>query len=118
MRKFLLTIFLVLISFYTHAEENLLISDIKVEGLQRIDPGLVFSNIPFEINDSIDEVNVSETIKLLYRTGQFRNISIEQEGSKVIIIVNEKILIHPLYILFLWFSAPKLCQKDKEATPE
>ena len=96
MRKFLLTIFMLLIGFSSYAAENLLISDIKVEGLQRVEPGLVFSNIPFEINDSIDEVNVSETIKLLYRTGQFRNISIEQEGSKVIIIVNEKPVISEL----------------------
>jgi len=96
MRKILLTIFMLLMGFATYAAENLLISDIKVEGLQRIEPGLVFSNIPFEINDPIDEVNVVETIKLLYRTGQFRNISIEQEGSKVIIVVNEKPVISEL----------------------
>ena len=96
MRKFILIMVTILISFSAHAAENLLISDIKVEGLQRVEPGLVFSNIPFEINDPLDEVNVSETIKLLYRTGQFRDISIEQEGSKVIIIVNEKPVISEL----------------------
>ena len=111
MRKFLLTIFLVLISFYNHAEENLLISDIKVEGLQRIDPGLVFSNIPFELNDPIDEVNVSETIKLLYKTGQFKDISVEQEGSKIIILVNEKPVISELN-----FSGVEAFQDDRLKT--
>ena len=82
---------MLLIGFVAHAAESLLISDIKIKGLQRIEPGLVFSNIPFEINDSIDEVNVSETIKLLYRTGQFRDIAIEQEGSKNTRILEEQL---------------------------
>jgi len=108
MRKFLFIIFMLLIGFAAHAAESLLISDIKIKGLQRIEPGLVFSNIPFEINDSIDEVNVSETIKLLYRTGQFRDIVIEQEGSKVIIVVSEKPVISELN-----FSGVKAFQDDK-----
>jgi len=108
MKNFLLIIFVVLINFAAHAIENLLISDIKIEGLQRTDPGLVFSNIPFELNDPINEVNVSETIKLLYKTGQFRDISIEQEGSKIIIIVNEKPVISELN-----FSGVKAFQDEK-----
>ncbi len=89
MKNFLLTIILVLASFLGYTEE-LLVSDIKIEGLQRVEPGLVFSNLPFEVNDPIDSVDVSSTIKLLYKTGQFKDISLEQEGGKIIIIVNEK----------------------------
>ena len=89
MKNFLLTIILILASFSSYTEE-LLVSDIKIEGLQRVEPGLVFSNLPFEVNDPIDSVDVSSTIKLLYKTGQFKDISLEQEGGKIIIIVNEK----------------------------
>ena len=96
MRKFLLTIFLILISFSAYTAENTLISDIKVEGLQRVEPGLIFSNLPFEVNDSIEDIDVSLTIKLLYKLGQFKDISLEQEGSKIIIIVNEKPVISEL----------------------
>ena len=95
MRKRLLTIILILASFSVHAAE-LLVSDIKIEGLQRVEPGLVFSNLPFEVNDPIDSVDVSSTIKLLYKTGQFKDISLEQEGGKIIIIVNEKPVISSL----------------------
>ena len=35
MKKFILTIFLILINFSAHSAENILISDIKIEGLQR-----------------------------------------------------------------------------------
>tara|TARA_B110000037_G_scaffold18908_1_gene19857 strand:+ start:1256 stop:3562 length:2307 start_codon:yes stop_codon:yes gene_type:complete len=108
MRKFLLTFFIIVINFSVSAAENALISDIKIEGLQRVDPGLVFNNIPFEINDPIDEVNVSATIKLLYKTGQFKDISIEQEGDKIIIIVNEKPVISELN-----FYGVKAFQDDK-----
>ena len=73
--------------------EDTTISDIKVQGLKRVDPGLVFDNIPFEVDTPINEANFSEAIQLLYKTGQFKNISIDLEGSVVIIIVNEKPLV-------------------------
>ena len=107
MRKLLLTLLFILISFSATCEEAL-ISDIKIEGLQRVEPGLVFSNLPFDVNDPLDEIDVSSTIKLLYKTGQFKDISLEQEGSKVIIIVNEKPIISELN-----FFGVKAFQDDK-----
>jgi outer membrane protein insertion porin family len=95
MKNFLLTIILILASFSAYTAE-LLVSDIKIEGLQRVEPGLVFSNLPFEVNDPIESVDVSSTIKLLYKTGQFKDISLELEDSKIIIIVNEKPVISDL----------------------
>ena len=53
MKRLLLTIFIILMNFSVFAEKSALISDIKIEGLQRVEPGLVFNNIPFEINDPI-----------------------------------------------------------------
>ena len=88
MRKLLFILFFILSTFSAISAEEGLISDIKIEGLQRIEPGLVFSNLPFDVNDPIEEIDVSSTIKLLYKTGQFKDISLEQEGSKIIIIVN------------------------------
>ena len=70
--------------------EELTISDIKIQGLKRVDPGLVFDNIPFEVDTPINEANFSEAIQLLYKTGQFKNISIDLDGRVVIINVNEK----------------------------
>ena len=80
-----------------HAEDSI-ISDIKVQGLKRVDPGLVFDNIPFEVDTPIKEANFSEAIQLLYKTGQFKNISIDLEGSVVVIIVNEKPVISTITI--------------------
>ena len=90
MKKIIL-IFLLVVSIIlpVYAEETT-ISDIKVQGLKRVDPGLVFDNIPFEVDTPINEANFSEAIQLLYKTGQFKNISIDLDGRIVIIIVNEK----------------------------
>ena len=66
------------------------ISDIEVEGLQRVDPGLIFNSIPFEINDDIDSVDFSKTLNLIYKTGQFKDVAIEREGSVIIISLREK----------------------------
>jgi len=90
MKNLFLVFFLLLFSSSVFSEDGPRVEDIKVEGLQRIDPGLVFDNIPFEIGDIIAEINFSQSIKLLYRTGQFENITIELEGKDVIVAVSEK----------------------------
>ena len=59
--KKIVTFFLFLFISFTTNAESLTVSDIKVEGLQRISPGLVFNNIPFEIDDPIDEINFSKS---------------------------------------------------------
>ena len=90
MKKIIL-IFLLLTSVILPVfAEEMIISDIKVQGLKRVDPGLVFDNIPFEVDTPINEANFSDAIQLLYATGQFKNIGIDLEGSVVIINVNEK----------------------------
>jgi outer membrane protein insertion porin family len=93
MKKIILTFILLVSVILPIYAEDTNISDIKVQGLKRVDPGLVFDNIPFEVDTPINEVNFSEAIQLLYKTGQFKNISIDIEGSVIIIIVNEKPLI-------------------------
>ena len=73
LKHFLIILLTIGISNLYSAEK---ISDIKVEGLQRVDPGLIFNSIPFEINDDIDSVDFSRTIKLIYKTGQFKDVTI------------------------------------------
>ena len=93
MKKVILAFLLIVSIILPVSAEEISISDIKVQGLKRVDPGLVFDNIPFEIDTPINEANFSEAIQLLYKTGQFKNISIDLEGSVVIISVNEKPLV-------------------------
>jgi len=88
MRKIFLIFLFSLLPLNAFAGDQ--VSDIKIEGLQRIDPGLVFNTIPFEIKDDIDDIDFSKTISLLYKTGQFKDVVIEREGSVIIISLREK----------------------------
>jgi len=90
----LLIIFCLLNYSLTHAGEK--VSDIQVEGLQRLDPGLVFNSLPFEINDDIDNIDYTKTIKLIYKTGQFKDVIIERKGSVIIISLSEKPLAYEI----------------------
>ena len=94
--KKIVTFFLFLFISFTTNAESLTVSDIKVEGLQRIAPGLVFNNIPFEIDDPIDDINFSKSISLIYKTGQFKDVAIEREGSVIIISVSERPIINEI----------------------
>jgi len=108
MKKVVLTFLLIVSIILPVSAEEISISDIKVQGLKRVDPGLVFDNIPFEIDTPINEANFSEAIQLLYKTGQFKNISIDLEGSVVIISVNEKPLVSTIT-----FHGAEAIQPDK-----
>ena len=95
MKKLFLFLFLIF-SFCSQIIASEKVSDIKIEGLQRIDPGLIFNSIPFEINDEIDKINFSKAISLIYRTGHFKDVVIEKEGATIIISVSEKPLLYEL----------------------
>ena len=92
----LLLSFLLIFALNSYSQEDIRVSDIKVEGLQRIDPGLVFSNIPFEIDDEVSSIDFSKTISLLFKTGQFKDVSVEREGSVIIISVSERPVIYEI----------------------
>jgi outer membrane protein insertion porin family len=108
MKKVILAFLLIVSVILPVSAEEISISDIEVQGLKRVDPGLVFDNIPFEIDTPINEANFSEAIQLLYKTGQFKNISIDLEGSVVIISVNEKPLVSTIT-----FHGAEAIQPDK-----
>ena len=46
------------------------VSDIEVEGLQRVSAGTVFSAFPVSIGEPVDQLALADAIKDLFRTGQ------------------------------------------------
>ena len=115
MKKIIL-IFLLLYQLFCRLSQKILsISDIKVQGLKRVDPGLVFDNIPFEVDTPLMKLTSVEAIQLLYKTGQFKNISIDLEGSVVIIMLMKNLLFQQLLfmepMLFSLTKLKKVCFK-------
>jgi outer membrane protein insertion porin family len=72
------------------AGDSFSVSDIKVEGLQRISEGTVFNYLPVQIGDKIDTARTQEIISALYKTGFFKNITLLRDGDVLIIKVLEQ----------------------------
>ncbi|MBU3588199.1 outer membrane protein assembly factor BamA [Polynucleobacter sp. 31A-FELB] len=72
------------------AADSFVIKDIRIEGLQRVEPGTVFSYLPVQVGDTFTEEKSAEAIKVLYSTGFFRDVQIQAQGNVLIVIVEER----------------------------
>lgn len=72
------------------ALESFVISDIRVEGLQRIAAGTVFNYLPVKVGDTVTEKGAQAAIKALYKTGFFKDIRLERQGKVLIVSVVER----------------------------
>jgi outer membrane protein insertion porin family len=86
----LLMVLAACISFNVGAAESFVVKDIRVEGLQRVEPGTVFSYLPVQVGDTFTEEKGAEAIKALYSTGFFRDVQIQAQGSVLIVIIEER----------------------------
>ncbi|MCW0385846.1 outer membrane protein assembly factor BamA [Xanthomonas sacchari] len=73
-------------------------SDIRVDGLQRISSGTVFTYLPVERGDTVDEAKVAEAIRALYRTGFFEDVRVDRQGNILVVTVKERPAINKLTV--------------------
>jgi outer membrane protein insertion porin family len=66
------------------------IEDIRVEGLQRIAAGTVFNYLPLKVGDELTPRSSADAIKALFKTGFFKDVRLEQEGSVLLVSVSER----------------------------
>lgn len=66
------------------------ISDIRVEGIQRTEPGTVFSHLPFRVGDEYNPERGAEAIHQLYSSGLFRDIDLSVDGTVLVVNVIER----------------------------
>ena len=89
-RYFLLLLFVALSAVSARANESFVVSDIRVEGLQRISAGSIFASLPINVGDTIDAGTIRNSIRTLFRTGNFDNIYIARDGSILVVTVEER----------------------------
>ena len=75
---------------------NFTVSDIRIDGLQRIGAGTVFTYLPIERGDSIDQTRVIQAIRALYKTGFFEDVAIGRQGDILVVTVAERPAINKL----------------------
>ena len=86
----ILVFFALGLSLNASAADSFVVKDIRVEGLQRVEPGTVFSYLPVQVGDTFTEEKGAEAIKALYSTGFFRDVQIQAQGNVLIVIVEER----------------------------
>ncbi len=75
------------------AVEPFVISDIRVEGLQRSDAGTIFASLPFRVGDTYNDEKGAAALRALFATGLYKDVRIEIEGTVVVVIVEERAII-------------------------
>lgn len=88
--KLLITLVASLFQLSAHATEPFVISDIRIEGLQRTEAGTVFNYLPVQVGDVMSDEKAAQAIKTLYSTGFFKDVRIENEGDILIVTVQER----------------------------
>ncbi|MEN8176087.1 MAG: POTRA domain-containing protein, partial [Pseudomonadota bacterium] len=81
--------FLLLVSGAARAAP-FVVKDIRVEGLQRISAGAVFTYLPFEVGDRIRDEDTAQIIRALYKTGFFKDVRLARDGNVLVITVQER----------------------------
>ncbi|AWH52850.1 outer membrane protein assembly factor BamA [Stenotrophomonas sp. ESTM1D_MKCIP4_1] len=80
------------------AAEPFTVSDIRVDGLQRISSGTVFTYLPVERGETVTDSKVGETIRALYKTGFFEDVQLDRQGSILVVTVKERPAINKLTV--------------------
>ncbi len=83
----------VMFSPVAQAVQPFVIKDIRIEGLQRSDPGTVFGALPFRIGDTYTDEKGATALRALFATGLFADVRIEIEGDVVVIVIDERPII-------------------------
>lgn len=79
-----------LVALPAWAVEPFTVRDIRVEGLQRIEPGTVFASLPFRVGDRYSDDQGAAAIRALFALGLFKDVRLETQGDVLVIVVEER----------------------------
>lgn len=66
------------------------VRDIRVEGLQRVEPGTIFASLPFRVGETYNDDKGSTAIRALFGLGLFKDVRLEVSGDVLVVIVEER----------------------------
>ena len=81
---------LLLLPVASFANDEFVVKDMRVEGLQRISEGTVFNYLPINIGDTLDSVRITEAMRALYGQDLFDDIEMRRDGDTLVIAVRER----------------------------
>ena len=81
---------LALASQLAWAVEPFTVRDIRIEGLQRAEPGTVFASLPVRVGDTYTDEAGAASIRALFALGLFNDVRLEVQDDVLIVIVQER----------------------------
>jgi outer membrane protein insertion porin family len=87
------------------------ISDIQVEGVQRIEPETVRSYLQIQPGDAWDEERIDNSLKALFATGLFADVNLSRVGNTLVV----KVVENPIINRIAFEGNHKLDEKDLSA---
>jgi outer membrane protein insertion porin family len=72
------------------AIEPFTISEIRAEGLQRLEIGTVLSYLPLAPGDQLNDQTSRQAIRALYASGLFQDVELERAGTALVVRVAER----------------------------
>ena len=75
---------------YGQAFRSFVVKDIRVEGLQRTEPGTVFSYLPVKVGETMTEEKAQQALRALFATGFFRDVRLEVDNDVLVVLVEER----------------------------
>jgi outer membrane protein insertion porin family len=79
--------------------EAFTVSDIRIDGLQRVPAGTVFTYLPIERGDHVDRGGIAGAIRALYKTGFFEDVRADRQGDILVLTVVERPAINKLTLV-------------------
>lgn len=73
-----------------YAENNFIVRDIQVAGLQRVSVGTVLNYLPVQVGEEIGPSSTPQIIRALYETGFFQSVVLERQGNTLVVQVVER----------------------------
>src|SRR3954470_23991788 len=66
------------------------VRDIRVEGLQRTEPGTIFSFLPVKVGETMNEEKAQQALRALFATGFFQDVRLEVDRDVLVVTVQER----------------------------
>ncbi len=66
------------------------VRDIRVEGLQRTEPGTIFSYLPVKVGETMTEEKAQQALRALFATGFFQDVRLEVQNEVLVVTVQER----------------------------
>ena len=78
----------------TMAAQAAVVSVIEVRGNQRVDSETIRGNITIKPGVNFNDTDIDESVKRLFATGLFSDVTIDRRGNRLIVTVDENLIIN------------------------